>query len=91
MRLTLVGYMVLKWISPDLFPYPQARFRGPEGGGLRVNFPNPLGGNSNTGPTSRRFFKNPETTAAIIGCSKEGVNFHTFFNLLLLLKRRVKK
>ena len=53
----------------------QARFASREGRGLRVFFPKPGGGNSNTGPTARRFFKNSEITAKILNCPKESVNF----------------
>jgi hypothetical protein len=56
----------------------QARFVGPEGKGVRIYFPNPKGGNSNTGPTARRFFQNPEITAKILPYTPKDliVGFH---------------
>jgi hypothetical protein len=53
----------------------QQRFASTEGKGLRIYFPDPKGGNTNSGPTARRFFRNAELTSKIIGCPKESVNF----------------
>ena len=63
----------------------QKEFLSKEGKGLRVFFPNPKGGNSNTGPTSRRFFENAATTAKILDCPKAGVSFLRIFLFIFLL------
>ena len=65
----------------------QERFASQEGRGLRVFFPNPKGGNSNCGPTARRFFENHEITATILDCPQESVDF--FYYLSIGLKLRV--
>lgn len=56
----------------------QKRFASPEGKGLRVFFPNPKGGNSNCGPTARRFFENVITTSTILDCPQESVDYLSF-------------
>ena len=53
----------------------QGRFCSSEGNGLWVFFPCPKGGNTNSGPTARRFFRNSDVTAKILDCPKESVNF----------------
>ena len=50
--------------------------------GIRAFFPEPQkGGNSNTGNVARRFFKNPETSADILGIPKELIS--TIWELLV--------
>ena len=65
----------------------QARFSGREGRGLRVFYPKPGGGNSNTGPTARRFFQNSVITSRILDCPKESVNFKSISsNVIIVIK-----
>ena len=43
--------------------------------GLRIYFPNPRGGNTNCGPSARRFFRNSDVTSKLLNCPKvTGVN-----------------
>ena len=65
----------------------QTRFASKEGKGLRVFFPNPKGGNSNSGPTSRRFFENASITAQILDCPQACVSFQRQLYFVLVRAR----